>query len=243
MQESSIYSFYNDTFKPLYADLVALTGNKPEVILFELEACFSHIAVSKTSSDSNVIDKNFDKAYGHLTRAALDCCKLIWFEYLQESISYRKDDDLLDLGSSLSSEELTKKFRQAQELAKSARTNEVQLTGRNAEQALKNWNDAINALREFVESFDDAKVKKVIKARKLRSFKERWIDLLLGCIAGLLTGFIVTSGFNYFNDNESVSPDKGTKQEVTVSPDKGTKQEVAVSPDKETKQKSPVESQ
>ena len=64
MQESIINSFYNDTFKPLYADLVALTGNKPEVILFELEACFSHIAVSKTSQDSAVIKTNFDKAYG-----------------------------------------------------------------------------------------------------------------------------------------------------------------------------------
>lgn len=203
MQESSIYSFYNDTFKPLYADLVALTGNKPEVILFELEACFSHIAVSKTSSDDSVIIKNFEKAYGHLTRAALDCCKLIWFEYLEESHLYRKDEDILDLGSSLSSDELHRKFRLAQNLAKVARTNEVQLTGRNAEQALRDWNLAINALKEFVESFDEAKINKVIKQRRLRSFKERGIDVLIGSVIGLVTGAIITFGANYLNNSDT----------------------------------------
>lgn len=218
MQESSIYSFYNETFKPLYADLVALTGNKPEVILFELEACFSHIAVSKTSIDQAIIDKNFDKAYGHLTRAALDCCKLIWFEYLQESNAYRKDDDLLDLGSNLSSDELIKKFRLAQQLAKDARTHEVQLTGKNAEQALHNWNDAIGALREFVESFDEAKVNKVIKSRKLRSFKERCIDFLLGTITGLITGIIVTVGVTYWNDYKAKNLNEEVNSNSPIKP-------------------------
>lgn len=224
MQESLIYSFYNDTFKPLYADLVALTGNKPEVILFELEACFSHIAVSKTSQDSAVIKTNFDKAYGHLTRAALDCCKLIWFEYLQESQSYRKDEDILDLGSSLSSDELSKKFRLAQNLARTARTNEVQLTGRNAEQALSDWSLAINALKEFVESFDEAKIKKVIKQRRLRSLKERGIDILIGTVVGLVTGAIITFAFNYLNTSNTKPPVDEPKTKPPVVQEKSPSQ-------------------
>jgi hypothetical protein len=219
MQESSIYTFYNNIFKPLYADLVALTGNKPEVILFELEACFSHIAVSKTSHETDVINKNFEKAYGHLTRAALDCCKLIWFEYLEESHLYRKDEDILDLGSSLSNEELHKKFRLAQNLAKVARTNEVQLTGRNAEQALNDWNLAINALKEFVESFDEAKIKKVLKQRRLRSFKERGIDVLIGTVIGLVTGAIITFGPSYWKSyNDVPKPIKEQKSIVQEQP-------------------------
>src|SRR5690606_20948998 len=129
-----------------------------------------------------------------------------------------------DLGSSLSSDELSKKFRLAQNLARTARTNEVQLTGRNAEQALSDWSLAINALKEFVESFDEAKIKKVIKQRRLRSLKERGIDILIGTVVGLVTGAIITFAFNYLNTSNTKPPVDEPKTKPPVVQEKSPTQ-------------------
>lgn len=51
MTEKDLYQFHEETFKPIYADMVAVIGKKPEQIAFELEAALSHIAVAHTHEE------------------------------------------------------------------------------------------------------------------------------------------------------------------------------------------------
>ena len=218
MEESKIYEFYNQTFKLIYADLVALTGVKYPEIIFEIEACFSHIAVAKTSDDNREKLSNFEKAHGHLLRASIDASKLIWFEYLEQSKNYSRDPDLLVLGTNTTSLEVNEKFRLAQELSINARKNEVQQTGKNLVPVLHDWHTAIEALKDFIECFDQEKVTKVKKDRNSRTKRERCWDFALGCAASFVVFLLTTDTTQKFiTEKSSYVMEKLAKVEVVTT--------------------------
>lgn len=207
MEESQVYEFFNEKFKPIFADLVALLGEKPESILFEIEACFSHLAVAKTTDNETIKTKNFEKAYGHLVRAALDATKIIWYEYHQQSKVIASDVTFMNLGSNKNLSEIHNLYRECQNLAKTARTNEVKLTGRNSEVTLEEWYSAIGKLQEFLDSFDNAKLTQISNERastadtiKKISKGKYWRDI---CIS-LFCGFLVTVIFGYMTDSMKI---------------------------------------
>ncbi|MBD3843616.1 MAG: hypothetical protein IE909_17410, partial [Campylobacterales bacterium] len=76
-------NFYHYTFKPAYADLVAVIADKPQQIIFEIENSYSHLMVylSNNSDISEETKKsNLNKAFNHLVRATMDCYKILWTE-------------------------------------------------------------------------------------------------------------------------------------------------------------------
>lgn len=193
MEESQVYEFFNEKFKPIFADLVALIGEKPESILFEIEACFSHLAVAKTTTEDATKIKNFEKAYGHLVRAALDATKIIWHEYHEQARILASDSDIMNLGTNKNLTVTHKLYRECQVLARTARTNEVKLTGRNSETTLAEWYAAISKLEEFLDSFDQAKVNNIKNISKKKHF--------YNIVISLVCGSLVTLGFGYMTDS------------------------------------------
>lgn len=204
MEEAQVYEFFNEKFKPIFADLIALLGEKPETILFEIEACFSHLAVAKTTSDVAISTRNFDKAYGHLVRASLDATKIIWYQYHEQSKVLAADTSIMNLGCNKNLTEIHRLYRECQALAKKARTNEVKLTGRNSETTLEEWYAAITKLEEFLDSFDQAKVTQIYSEReqntqaiknisKPKNLRDISISLICGAFITILFGYMTDS--------------------------------------------------
>lgn len=184
--EDEVYKFYNETFKYLYADLVATIGEKSEQVSFELQACLSHLVVAKTTTCLETATKNYDKAHGHLVRASLDCAKLIWIELRRRAKDFSSDADLMQLGHNSTMDGCYKLLKESEEFAKKARRAEVTNTGVNPEDTIILWYQSIEALNKFLDLFVASKVSSIKKVRKTKTFKDRLWDILVAFVIGMI---------------------------------------------------------
>ena len=76
-----LFKFFDQEIKPLYNKVIVCTGKKPSPFLIEVEACFFHLLTAFMSEDKKAIDKNINRAQGHLERLGLDAVKLLWDFY------------------------------------------------------------------------------------------------------------------------------------------------------------------
>lgn len=189
--ELEIYEHYENVFKFVYADLVAVTGDKPREVLFELEACFAHLAVAKTSSDENddCFKKNIDRAYNHIIRASLDTVKLLWLALKQEAAKFFNDKDVVSFAGNVSKLELLTLYKNAEEAAKSARTHEVNNVGKFPEKSVDEWYFAVQELNKFIGAIDPNKVSDIRKYLLRNKAKEYFIGFILGIIASTVVSW------------------------------------------------------
>lgn len=61
--EQALFDLYQARLKPLYADLVAVTGEKSLIIDAQIESAMSHLAVSRTNGDAAARQGHVDAAY------------------------------------------------------------------------------------------------------------------------------------------------------------------------------------
>lgn len=186
MTEEELYAYHEEIFKPIYADLVAILGSKPEQIAFELEATLSHIAVAKTND--KLYEKNIEKALGHLQRASLDAAKIMWVEYKQRAEKIISDPDLRAFASKSSERELLNKYRDAEQAAKNARKKELANTGNNAPESIEYYYQAAKLFSEVIDLIDPE------KAAKLNSFKSKYgkKEVVISFIVGVTSSAVVT---------------------------------------------------
>jgi hypothetical protein len=181
MTELELYKFHEETFKPIYADLIAILGSKPEQIAFELEAALSHIAVAKTNDE--LYEKNIEKAYGHLQRASLDAVKIMWLEYRQRAEKIILDPDMRAFASKASESELITKFQKAEQTARSARKKELNNTGNDPSASISEYYEAAQLFSEIITLIDPEKVAKLTRFKSKYKTKEVAISFLVGVIS------------------------------------------------------------
>lgn len=163
--DKDIYRYHEEVFKPLYADLVAVLGRKPEQISFELEAAFSRMAFAATNQEKK--DENYEKALMHLKRAALDASKILWLEYRERATEIIGDKEL----SKYSIEEDSSKiflelYSDAESLAKNARKVEISLEEGASDNAIELYYESATKFSDALAIVDKPIYRKIKSAKK-----------------------------------------------------------------------------
>jgi hypothetical protein len=190
MAERDIYNYHQDAFKGIYADLVAVLGNKPSQIAFELEAVLSHIAVAKT--DPALEEDNLKKALHHLQRAALDASKMLWLEFRNRLDVYIKDSDVRKFCINSPEAEFVKIYEKAEKLALEARRTEIKNVGKNPEASVAQYYEAALEFKKALELVDTDKIREFKKFCILRFIKQQWVGFVVGVLASLLATHLWT---------------------------------------------------
>lgn len=87
----ALFKEYNNKLLPLVASVEVLKGQFPGQVLNEIRACFSHIARCFHSSvNENDCLNELKKAHGHITRAILDCYKIMLLYFFDEVNTFRQ---------------------------------------------------------------------------------------------------------------------------------------------------------
>ena len=187
--------FYENIFKPAYADLVGYIGDRPYDTLVELENALSHIFVALDPNASQSLqEENRKKAYNHLVRASLDCYKLLWV-YFDEEIERIFNSDLERLALTISEEEFLRLRNQFKEKAMEARRKELNNVGRNPLQSIFDYREVTEIGRKIKDSIDDSKEGKVRSFRLRAKIRE----LVASFIIGIITGIIATMICNWWS--------------------------------------------
>ena len=190
-----IYSDYRNIIRPYIAFLELFDGEFPVEILNEIRAVFQHLArcyYNEGTQDAVItqddIEKNIQKAKGHIHRALLDCfkysCLTLFDEYQMFMRAYR----YVDL-SSLDNGEFLKKLHV---LKKNARS-----YSRKARIAEGDCGDDKVVFDKYVRAFNEAvKLYKYIEAhaayaaRLRRKLRISSVLSVLGWIVGIVSGLI-----------------------------------------------------
>lgn len=188
MKEKEIYALHQGVFKDIFADLVAVLGNKPSQVAFELEAVLHHLAVANT--DETVREENLSRALGHLQRAALDSAKMLWIEFKNRTKKYVEEPDLRRFCSNAPEADFVRTFERAEALATAARQNEVSNVGRNPESSITEYYEAANEFKKALEMIDPDKVRAFRQFSLCRFFRDQLWGFVLGIAAGVAATFI-----------------------------------------------------
>lgn len=184
--EQELFDLYQNKFKLVYADLVATIGNKPQEIIFELEACLSHMGVAKTTSTSSIADTNIDRAYGHIQRATLDAVKLLWVTLKERAQVVVSDEAVRRYCSNCSEGKLLQQYSLAENLAINARRSEVQNTGISPNGSVDQWYEAVLAFKAFIDMVDYDKVASFQTFRFWHSMKQHSAGFVVGVLSSTL---------------------------------------------------------
>lgn len=98
-----LIAYYEDVFVKAYADLVALTADKPAQVLVEIENFNSHLLVVLKNEiilpnqNPEIVSSNLRKAKTHLQRGTLDCYKMLFITINEHVLRFLKDLSLEDV--------------------------------------------------------------------------------------------------------------------------------------------------
>ncbi len=188
---SDFLELYNKIFKPAYADLVAYIGDKPVEIIVEIENTFSHLMVYLDSSEeSEIRDKNLEKAYNHLLRAALDCRKLLWKIIIEdvEEIAKNRDKRLI---LAISESEFLKLLNKLREKSKLARRREIENIGKNPLEAIKLYEEAIETGLKIIQAVDKDKEVHLSFFRRVFTIENIIVSVIGGLIASIIWAIVL----------------------------------------------------
>lgn len=188
MTVEELFAYYKETFLPIYADLVAVLGEKPQQIHFELESVLSHTAVAFNNPE--VADENIKKAYSHLERASLDAVKILWLHYRDKASNLIMDSNIRKFASNLPERKLLDLHNEAEELSKTARKEETEKVGIHPTASVNSYFDAACKYIEVCNNIDPQKVNEINKFTK-RIFRiETLVAFIVGCASSGLISII-----------------------------------------------------
>ena len=184
----AFFRIYAESFIEAYADIVSHTGEKPSVVLFEIEAAFVHLVKYEMGTDP---DANMKKAKGHLFRATLDCYKLLW----RETHGAIAEVDIYKAAYNGKQEELTKKLRERKDATLSARRRELEFVGSEDETVFELWKKAANLSFEIYNNINGDHLEELKHLRLTAESKngrfETYIFPAMLCAASLVGGFLL----------------------------------------------------
>jgi hypothetical protein len=187
--------FYQNLFKPAYADLVAIIADKPQQIIFEIENSFSHIMVYHSidvAIPQNIKDENLVKAHSHLVRATMDCYKILWTELSDFLDKIIEDESSRTFSFNDSEAEVMKIWKNFKEKAQIARTEEMKSVGVDYINTINLYKEAVDEGKILLDKFDFDKFKRVKKFNFTNLLKNHGIGFGLGIISGVIATWIMT---------------------------------------------------
>lgn len=189
-------SFYENTFIPIYSDLVSYLGDKPLQTLIELENVNSHLIIYLKHPGNITGKENLEKAYNHLVRASLDAAKILWIE-IDKSIEEMKLIEMVINSANISTGEFANQYASFKEKARIARNHEMSSVGINPESSINQYYEVIQAGWNLLKTKDHEKEKKWRK----KSLKEIILDQTLGIIIGIVSSATVATGWYILEKN------------------------------------------
>ena len=94
----AVFRYYREQFLPIYADLVAMRGEKFNAINNEIANAFSHLASANSKDTFDQV--NAEKALNHLQQGTLDAAKLLWLIQHERASELFRNGELRDTSSS-----------------------------------------------------------------------------------------------------------------------------------------------
>lgn len=188
VSEQDIYELLQGDFRRRYGELVAVTGEKPSQIIFELEAVLGHIAVAKTTP--KVADENIKASFKHMQRATLDASKMLWLYYKSQLERLASDDKIGRFCTKCSEEEFAKSLRNANKVAIDARMCELNNVGIDPVASLDRYYDAAMACKEALDKIDLEKLGSFRRFRIRHKFIDQAIAFFVGVFASVVAMLI-----------------------------------------------------
>lgn len=186
-----VFNFYRNIYVPAYADVVGYIGDKPEQTMIELENTLAHIS-QFYNPDLQIKDKeeNLKKAYSHLTRATLDCYKMLWLEINEEIDKFNDDADSRAFILNVPEEKFIHEYQEFKNKAQNARKKELESIGVDPLESVELYKEAIVLGKNLITYIDGRNQQKFNKFRQITKMKEYVIGFIIGIAAGLLANYI-----------------------------------------------------
>ncbi|GHS97439.1 hypothetical protein FACS189421_04250 [Bacteroidia bacterium] len=187
---STIYTQYNETIKPLIADIEAHCQQFPDSLFNEIRALNDHIARCFTSNmiDSQIAEE-LKKAESHVLRITFDCYKYldVWFyDYIKK---FDKDyTDKIDI-TLIDNGEFAPKFRKLEVDAIKMIREAKKLESKDKQKSFDLYQAAYNNYSDLEELIDSNMSK--LNWAKYRK-KVKWTVTVLVWIASVVISSIVT---------------------------------------------------
>ncbi|KAF1078014.1 hypothetical protein [Methanogenium sp. MK-MG] len=175
----------NNYFLVSYADCLAYLGQKPIEVLIEMESAFMHFSVYSNEDDPEIKEENLQKAYNHIVRATLDCQKLIWLKMHELIEGLYKDTNMRKYCVNESEHTLVNKCNTFFDLAKKARTDEINNVGKSPLISIESYHELLEMGDDILSSIDLDKKESFIKYSKLLYLRENFFQLLISFIGGI----------------------------------------------------------
>jgi hypothetical protein len=191
--EEQLFAFYQNKFKPIYADLVSVRGKKSLVVDAQIESAMSHLALGKTSGNSEQHQQNLDSAYGHLARACLDAAKLLWLDRFERVREVRGDRLKWKWCASVNSGSLDRLYQEGENLIKEARRLDTQVAGHALDDLVEKYYLAISKYQQILDSLDWEKLADIEQFRWLHIIKQNLAGFILGIAASVIASYIYTA--------------------------------------------------
>lgn len=188
-------TFYHNTFKPAYADLVAIIADKPQQIIFEIENSYSHLMVylsdDATPSDE-IKQSNLTKAFNHLVRATIDCYKILWTEISEFLDNIMKEKVTRSFAFNENEAQILHIWNEFKKKAQKARQEEMNSVGIDHSQTILLYKEAVNEGKALLDKFDYEKFKQVKKFDFVNLVKNQSLGFVLGIVASIIATWIVS---------------------------------------------------
>jgi hypothetical protein len=130
-------------------------------------------------------EENLKKACGDLTRATLDCYKVLWVEMDAELRSIYLDEKKRAFVLNVSEDEFIKGYNNFREKAQSARIAELDSIEENPLTAVEIYKEAITVGTELFNSVDGIKLQKLNRFRNIVFIKETGVAFIVGFFTGV----------------------------------------------------------
>ena len=185
---TKIYQSYNNTIKPLIADVEARYQKFPDSLFNEIRALHDHIA---RCYEPEGVDKvaEIRKAESHVLRITFDCYKYLdaWFHDFIDKFDDDFDISLIDNG------EFSRKFYEVKIRATNTIREAKKLEGKDKQKSFDLYQESYNIYSELTETLEFY-LPKIQWAKKLDKNKKRKKDrnaFALSFFSGLLSGLII----------------------------------------------------
>jgi len=187
--------FYHTTFKPAYADLVAIIADKPQQIIFEIENSYSHLMVY-LSNESNISreikESNLNKAFNHLVRATMDCYKILWTEISDFLDNILEEKVTRAFAFNENEAQILNTWNEFKKKAQKARQEEMKSIGVDYEKTILLYKEAVDEGRILLDKFDYEKFRQVKSFKVFNLVKTQWVGFVLGILASIISTLIMS---------------------------------------------------
>lgn len=197
----TLLRYYSDTFVVAYADLVALTADKPVQVLVEIENFNSHlVSALQGNHGDDVVSSNLKKALDHLKRGTLDCYKLLFAELDSRIREFVKGLSVTDIEFGLGTAyfDTLSKWRNFSEEIRQARRSEMSNTGApSLDKSIDQYKKAVEGGFGLYEVLAKSQPKIAEVRRRLfwYSVKSHWPFHLAEVLVGAFLAYLAHSYF------------------------------------------------